>query len=56
MQVPVLVVYLDNSNGTVEADGKMLCNTHLFEPQDPVPGVPQVTVLYRPGHYDILYK
>lgn len=52
-----MVVYLDNSSGTVEPDGKMPCNTHLFEPLEPIAGVrvPQVTVLYRPGHYDILY-
>lgn len=58
VQVPVMVVYLDNSGGTVDAEGAMPCNTHLFEPLQPIADVnmPQVTVLYRPGHYDILYK
>lgn len=53
-----MVVYLDNSGGTVDAEGAMPCNTHLFEPLQPIADVnmPQVTVLYRPGHYDILYK
>jgi hypothetical protein len=57
MQVPIEVVYLDNSHGNEVADGVMSCNKHLLEPPEPLPDakVPTVTVLYRPGHYDLLY-
>jgi ubiquitin thioesterase protein OTUB1 len=63
MQVPIRVVYLDNS-GKVPADDvtEVPCDKHDFVPTantaaDAVnlTDVPRVTVLYRPGHYDILY-
>lgn len=46
------VMYLDRSAGTELV-------THRFEPTDQpgmsVPSAPTVRLLYRPGHYDILY-
>ncbi|KAJ7545426.1 hypothetical protein O6H91_09G119500 [Diphasiastrum complanatum] len=55
--VPVRVVYLDRSLGD---SGKVAeVNHHDFIPaSSPSPeksAVPPVTLLYRPGHYDILY-
>ncbi|OAE33166.1 hypothetical protein AXG93_4773s1390 [Marchantia polymorpha subsp. ruderalis] len=52
--VPVRVVYLDRSVG---ADGKNTdVNHHDFLPPDcPTVEMPPVVLLYRPGHYDILY-
>ncbi|KAG6549872.1 hypothetical protein Mapa_008854 [Marchantia paleacea] len=52
--VPVRVVYLDRSVG---ADGKNTdVNHHDFLPPDcPSVEMPPVVLLYRPGHYDILY-
>ncbi|RDW77641.1 hypothetical protein BP6252_05694 [Coleophoma cylindrospora] len=52
--VAVEIVYLDRSEGTQ-------ANTHLFEPTDsngvPThPCAPRIYLLYRPSHYDILYK
>ncbi|KAJ4408861.1 hypothetical protein N0V82_009624 [Gnomoniopsis sp. IMI 355080] len=41
------VAYLDRSAGTQ-------VNTHGFN--DSTPGAPVMHLLYRPGHYDILYK
>jgi hypothetical protein len=57
LQVPIEVVYLDNSPATDLGYGTMACNKHRFEPMEPLPdaNVPTVTVLYRPGHYDLLY-
>lgn len=57
MQVPIEVIYLDNSQGTEVGDGTMECNKHLLEPPEPLPeaNVPTVSVLYRPGHYDLVY-
>lgn len=54
MGVSVEIVYLDRSEGTQ-------ANTHLFEPTDtngvPTnPSAPRIYLLYRPSHYDILYK
>ena len=50
----VEIVYLDRSEGSHT-------NTHIFQPEDsnsvPVdPGSPVIHLLYRPSHYDILYK
>jgi ubiquitin thioesterase protein OTUB1 len=42
--VPVRVEYMDRGEGDQ-------CNHHHF-PED---STPVVTLLYRPGHYDILY-
>lgn len=60
LQVPIRVVYLDNS-GAVPTDGSLEvpCDAHNFAPgegQVDVSNMPNVTVLYRPGHYDILYE
>jgi ubiquitin thioesterase protein OTUB1 len=50
----VEIVYLDRSSGTQ-------ANTHVFQSEDangvPTnPGGPIIHLLYRPSHYDILYK
>ncbi|KAI9640414.1 hypothetical protein NHQ30_011159 [Ciborinia camelliae] len=50
----VEIVYLDRSEGTQ-------VNSHMFQAEDsngqPTnPGGPIIYLLYRPGHYDILYK
>lgn len=42
--VPVQVVYMDRGEGNT--------NLHVF-PED---SKPSITLLYRPGHYDILYS
>jgi ubiquitin thioesterase protein OTUB1 len=62
MQVPVRVVYLDRSGaevfGSSGSQDALEVNTHDFIP-DACAGMttePIVHVLYRPGHYDILYK
>jgi ubiquitin thioesterase protein OTUB1 len=52
--VPVRVVYLDQSGDINEKP--VTVNHHDFIPADR-PGVdPYVVLLYRPGHYDILYR
>lgn len=55
--VPIRVIYLDRSEGG-EEDGAP--NTHDFAPSESKEGgagggLPAVHVLYRPGHYDIIY-
>ena len=45
VNVPVRIEYLDRG-----ADGRM--NHHDF----PESSSPHLTLLYKPGHYDILYK
>ena len=65
MQVPVRVIYLDRSMGAAMAgigNDSAMVNHHDFIPetlqQDPRIAKPiqlRVHVLYRPGHYDILY-
>jgi ubiquitin thioesterase protein OTUB1 len=65
--VPITVVYLDRSGaggdggggGSEGAESAAATNAFAFDP-DPPPGgggslPPRVTLLYRPGHYDILY-
>lgn len=52
--IAVEIVYLDRSGGA-------RANAHLFQAEDEAgnplhPGAPLVHLLYRPGHYDILYK
>lgn len=47
--VAVEIVYLDRSVGT-EA------NVHYLKPDVPSPPRSTIHLLYRPGHYDILYK
>jgi ubiquitin thioesterase protein OTUB1 len=50
----VEIVYLDQSSGTK-------ANTHVFQPED-ANGIPTnpggliIHLIYRPSHYDILYK
>jgi ubiquitin thioesterase protein OTUB1 len=58
MQVPITVVYLDNSGKAPEdTSHEMPCDTHEFKPEAAdVDDMPHVLVLYRPGHYDILYR
>jgi len=47
--VPVCVVYLDRSDGDAASE-------HLFKDENTaLPGFPTVHLLYRPGHYDIIY-
>mmetsp|Transcript_8083 Transcript_8083/g.21943 ORF Transcript_8083/g.21943 Transcript_8083/m.21943 type:complete len:264 (-) Transcript_8083:76-867(-) len=47
--VPVCVVYLDRSEGDTAAE-------HLFQDSTSgIGGFPPVHLLYRPGHYDIIY-
>lgn len=50
----VEIVYLDRSQGSQ-------ANSHIFRQEDPNglptnPGGPMIHLLYRPSHYDILYK
>lgn len=53
--VPVRVVYLDQS-GDVN-DKPVIVNNHDFIPEGMDAAVePNVILLYRPGHYDILYR
>ena len=61
-QVPIRVVYLDRSTGAAMAGvgyDSAAINHHDFVPdslgESPTPVNPRVHVLYRPGHYDILY-
>jgi ubiquitin thioesterase protein OTUB1 len=50
LHVPLRIVIVDIS-GIEEP------NTHIiYESPDDLPLVPCVTLLYRPGHYDIIYK
>lgn len=46
LKVKLRIVYLDRSEGPL--------NTHEVS-EDQTPGRPVVTMLYRPGHYDLLY-
>jgi ubiquitin thioesterase protein OTUB1 len=50
----VEIVYLDRSEGSQ-------ANSHIFQQEEPNgvptnPGGPMIHLLYRPSHYDILYK
>lgn len=63
LQVPVRVLYLDRSGsamaaGVADSEGSAV-NHHDFVPEQlqsrALPGPPRVNVLYRPGHYDIIY-
>lgn len=67
LQVAVRVVYLDRSlnvmaGGFGDGDSSAQVNHHDFIPETAPsataasqPIVPRVHLLYRPGHYDILY-
>ncbi|XXG47154.1 hypothetical protein AAC387_Pa02g1839 [Persea americana] len=50
--VPIRVVYLDRSSCD---NGGVSVNHHDFIPATSNPAKPILTLLYRPGHYDILY-
>lgn len=55
--VPIRVMYLD-SNVHGAGGGGMEANSHDFTPQQAPAGggsSAKVHILYRPGHYDILY-
>lgn len=53
--VPVRVVYLDRSGGSDGKDAEV--NHHDFVPAESTgTKAPTVVLLYRPGHYDILYS
>ena len=60
-QVPIRVMYLDQSTAAAMAGvavGDAAVNHHDFIPEGTSAGcrpIPRVHVLYRPGHYDILY-
>lgn len=47
--ISVEIVYLDRSEGTT-------VNSHVMESPNAPQGGPMVHLLYRPGHYDVLYK
>lgn len=49
INVSVEIVYLDRSEGTK-------VNSHIVQADNATIGGPMVHLLYRPGHYDILYK
>ncbi|XP_077229661.1 ubiquitin thioesterase otubain-like protein [Tasmannia lanceolata] len=60
--VPIRVVYLDRSS--CDSSGNVNINHHDFLPATSDPqnattglstGAPFITLLYRPGHYDVLY-
>jgi ubiquitin thioesterase protein OTUB1 len=55
--VPIRVVYLDNSSYPGAGDGSLEVTTHDFIPEaQQVQGKDLIVhVLYRPGHYDIMY-
>ena len=46
LSVPVGIIYLDRANQDT-------VTVHKFPENGPEP---QITILYRPGHYDIIYK
>lgn len=52
--VAIRVVYLDRSS--CDSGGELTVNHHDFVPTlSSPPHTPFITLLYRPGHYDILY-
>jgi ubiquitin thioesterase protein OTUB1 len=61
LQVPVRVVYLDRSlapggGDSGDGNGEVHVDVHDFIPEGcPAPAKPRVHLLYRPGHYDLLY-
>uniref|UniRef100_A0A7S1SSY6 Ubiquitin thioesterase n=1 Tax=Tetraselmis chuii TaxID=63592 RepID=A0A7S1SSY6_9CHLO len=58
VQVPIRIVYLDSSVAPTfgGADSESSVVVHDFTPDEVPPSAPTVHVLYRPGHYDILYS
>ena len=62
VQIPIRVVYLDRSMAAFAGGGSQdsaAVNHHDFVPEIMQSGTtqvePRVHLLYRPGHYDILY-
>ena len=53
--VPIRVFYLDRSSHGTQDDTDV-ATTHDFSPTGCFPGVFYVTLLYRPGHYDLVYN
>ncbi len=64
MQIPIRVVYLDRSMAAfagADSGDAAAVNHHNFVPEVMQSGTagsvqPRVHLLYRPGHYDILYS
>ena len=55
-EVPIRVFYLDRSSHGGNQDDTDVATTHDFSPSGCFPGVFYVTLLYRPGHYDLVYN
>ena len=53
-QVPTRVVYLDRTAMPGEG-GSSAVATYDFAPEACAGATPRVHLLYRPGHYDVLY-
>jgi len=51
--VPVRVEYVDRGGTTAAATNHELTVNHHDFPDDSTP--PKICLIYRPGHYDILY-
>lgn len=58
LEVCARIVYMDRGSGTSATEGggagAVSVNAHDFPDQDP-PAKPRIHLLYRPGHYDVLY-
>lgn len=48
MDIPIKIVYLDNSNSDQTND--------LLLPETQGVAAPWLELLYRPGHYDLIYR
>ncbi len=48
MDIPIKIVYLDNSNSDQTND--------LLLPETQGANAPWLELLYRPGHYDLVYR
>lgn len=56
LRVPLRVVYLDRSGADNGQASEVDVTTHDFVPEGmPPDSAPRVHLLYRPGHYDVLY-
>merc|ERR1712205_215760 len=56
LQVPVEVVYLDRSGAAATQQSGVEVDTYRFVPEAcGASAEPRVSLLYRPGHYDLLY-
>ena len=49
LNIPVKIIYLDNNTSKLEPQVMII-------PEDRKESEIFITLLYRPGHYDILYK